>query len=695
MKDERLYIDGELVDIDDTTKITMNIKSNLFRDVSKIASNSTYTVKLPKTVRNQMILKHADLVQARDNYPYLTHTARYFRNGVEVIKDGRLTVLQVTETAIEVCIVWGLYPNFNKLINAGTTLNQLKSNDRLLYKSSNDVNTYEDALKANYFYANYDVWNHEKKVDYTWRSGESMVYPKTVDSTMRFTSTTFGRSQRMANDTGVENLHPVVKASYVLELVKKQTGIDFSFVGDAKEYIDTLIIPLISKKSNELTFDGHLKADLQATTNYGALSVNITEASSVFEAKVGDGVSVLNVKSDANVIIDFKGEWQFDITGARPNGHGSWSYNGDSMRYDNYNFRHFCYIKMTVTNGTENTEYIIGSDGQINILKVPSGYQGVCKFEYSGYGKVEVKAGGSVKLEWLSDGGLKDAQFLGGTLKATLSSDENVPSGGYYPIAYNLPKIKIIDFVKFLAAITGTFPLQMSKDKIVEFVPLSTVWDNKGQAKDWTGRIIAQGNENKPKAIDFRMEDYAQHNYYKWKADDKVLGDYNGDLAINNETLDTEKTIFEFPFAATDGNNVPMYTAPDYTSSGEGGDFGTGKRKENGEEGKTTTEEKKPSYNACKDRILRLTRGNDGKAVAVFDINMQEIIRDKYRHIAESLQNTKIVTETVRIRDLELIDFDETKPVYLAQYGSYFAITEIKAEENGYAEVTMFQLYND
>lgn len=693
MKDERLYIDGELVDIDDTTKITMNIKSNLFRDVSKIASNSTYTVKLPKTIRNQMILKHADLVQARDNYPYLTHTARYFRNGVEVIKDGRLTVLQVTETAIEVCIVWGLFPNFSKLMNAGTTLNQLKSNDRLLYKSSNDVNTYEDALKANYFYANYDVWNHEKKVDYTWRSGESMVYPKTVDSSMVFTSTTFGRSQKMANDTGVVNLHPVVKASHILELIRKQTRVNFSFVGDAKAYIDTLIIPLISKKSNELTFDGHLKADLQATTNYGALSVNITEASSVFDAGAGDSISILNVKSDANVIIDFKGEWQFDITGARPNGHGSWSYNGDSMRYDNYNFRHFCYIKMTVTNGTENTEYIIGSDGQINILKVPSGYQGVCKFEYSGYGKVEVKAGGSVKLEWLSDGGLKDAQFLWGTLKATLSSDENVPSGGYYPIAYNLPKIKIIDFVKFLAAITGTFPLQMSKDNIVEFVPLSTVWDNKGHAKDWTGRIIAQGNENKPKAIDFRMEDYAQHNYYKWKADDKVLGDYNGDLAINNETLDTEKTIFEFPFAATDGNNIPMYTAPDASSSS--GDFGTGRREENGKEGKTTTEEKKPSYNACKDRILRLMKGNDGKAVAVFDINMQEIIKDKYRHIAESLQNAKIVTETVRIRDLELIDFDETKPVYLAQYCSYFAITEIKADENGYAEVTMFQLYND
>lgn len=694
MKDERVYIDGELVDIDDTTKITMNIKSNLFRDVSKIASNSTYTVKLPKTVRNQMILKHADLVQARDNYPYLTHTARYFRNGVEVIKDGRLTVLQVTETAIEVCIVWGLFPNFNKLINAGTTLNQLKSNDRLLYKSSNEVNTYEDALKANYFYANYDVWTHEIKVDYTWRSGTEMTYPISHVYSFISSSAFYGGKRAGETDNGVENLHPVVKASYVLELVKKHTGIDFSFIGAAKEYIDTLIIPLINKKSNELTFDGQFKADIQASMNAGALPLKVTEASSVFDAGAGDSVYILNVKSDANVIIDFKGEWQFDITGARPNGRSSWTSNGETMTYDNYNFRNFYYLKMTVTNGTESTEYVIGKR-EHNMVKVPTGYQGVCKFEYSGYGKVEVKAGGSVKLEWLSDGGLRAAQFIGGTLKTTLSSDENVPSGGYYPIAYNLPKIKIIDFVKFLAAITGTFPLQMSKDNIVEFVPLSIVWDNKGQAKDWTGRIIAQGNENKPKAIDFRLEDYAQHNYYKWKTDDKVLGDYNGDLAINNETLDTEKTTFEFPFAATDGNNVPMYTAPDYTSSGEGGEFGTGRREENGDKGRTVTEENKPSYNACKDRILRLTKGNDGKAVAIFDIDMQEIIRDKYRHVAESLQNAKIVTETVRIRELELIDFDETKPVYLAQYGSYFAITEIKADENGYAEVMMFQLYND
>ena len=694
MRDERLYVDGELVDIDDATKITLSIKSNLFRDVSKIVSNSTYTVKLPKTARNQRILRHADLAQARDAFPYLTHSARYFRNGVEVVKDGRLTVLGVTETAIETCIVWGLFPNFSKLINAGTTLNQLRSDDRLLYKEGNVTNTYEEAVNAKYFYAGYDVWKHEEKVDYTWRSGESVVYPpKAAGSSLGFTSITFGRSKKKS---GMENLHPVVKASYVLELIREQTNVDFSFVGSAKEYIDTLVIPLISKKSNELTFDGHLKADLRASVIPGALSLSVTEASSVFEAKVGDGVEVLSVKSDASVIMDFTGEWQFDITGARPSGGRSEYLDGVRVMYDDYNFHYFNYIKMTVSNGAENTEYIIGSNGQLNRVSVPSGYQGLCRFEYSGHGKVEVRAGGSVKFEWLSDAPqfrwLKAAQFLGGTLKVTLASNDSVPNGGYFPIAYNLPNIKIVDFVKFLAAVTGTYPLQMSRDGVVEFVPLSTVWDNKGRAMDWTGRVIAQGNENKPKAINFRMEGYARHNRYKWKADDTVLGDYDGDLTINDETLEAERTVFEFPFAATDGDNVPMYTVPDVSLSEKDGHFGG--RGEN--DAKTTgTEARGPSYRACKDRILRLKKGDDGKAMAVFDIYMQEILNEKYRHVKDSLRNMKVITETVRVRDLELVDFDETRPVYLAQYGSYFAITEIRADEKGYAKVTMFKLYND
>lgn len=694
MKDERLYINGELVDIGTDTKITMNIKSNLFRDVSKIASNSTYTVKLPKTVRNQMLLQHADLVQSKDGYPYVTHRAQYFRNGVEVISNGRVTVLKVSEDSIEISILWGLFPNFSKMLSEGATLNQLKSDDVIMFNSANTPISYIESTINNYFYAGYDVWKKEKAVDYTWGAGSRMIFPEEETSESSY-SGHYGKGK--GSGDSVYYLHPVAKAAWVLRLIKENKGIDFQFTGEAKQYINSLVIPLISKKSNELTFRNSFKAEMKPTDEKGSLSLWITEDNNVFEGSTGAVVQSLSVKSDANVIFDIKGRWQFDITGHKPTGYsGAGSFGGSSAAtYDDHMFKYGYWLKMRIVNGANVEEYVFGKDGEHFRVTVPSGYQGVCRFEYSGYGKIEVKAGSIVNFEWLSDGSLKDAKFLGGTIKATLSAGETVPSGGFFPIASNLPNVKIIDFVKFLAAITGTFPLQLSQDGVVKFVPLSTVWNNKAEAKDWTRRLIAQGAENKPKEIEFVFNDYAQHNLYKWKEDDTVLGKYNGDLRVNNDTLEVEKVVFEFPFAATDGDNVPMYGSGKAGEKELVGDVTIGEKegKPKGGGSGGAAGDSEPPYSACKDRILRLRSGENGKAQAFFDINMQDIINTKYRNISDSLQRAKIITEKIRISDLELIGFDETKPVYLAQYGSYFAVTEIKADDNGIADVTMLQLY--
>ena len=52
-----------------------------------------------------------------------------------------------------------------------------------------------------------------------------------------------------------------------------------------------------------------------------------------------------------------------------------------------------------------------------------------------------------------------------------------------------------------------------------------------------------------------------------------------------------------------------------------------------------------PDYNACNDRILRLTKDENGKATLMFDINMQNIIDEKYAEVVQTLQNAKIVKE--------------------------------------------------
>ena len=133
--------------------------------------------------------------------------------------------------------------------------------------------------------------------------------------------------------------------------------------------------------------------------------------------------------------------------------------------------------------------------------------------------------------------------------------------------------------------------------------------------------------------------------------------------------------MFEFPFSACDGNNVPMYEGLNYSA---GSSF--------------TPEGTEPSYSSCNSRILRMTGEPSDKASCIFDINMQSIIDDKYQNVVETLRNTKLIKENVKMSDIELLNFDETKPVYLAQYGAYFAVIEIKSQSNGIAEATMLEL---
>jgi hypothetical protein len=71
---------------------------------------------------------------------------------------------------------------------------------------------------------------------------------------------------------------------------------------------------------------------------------------------------------------------------------------------------------------------------------------------------------------------------------------------------------------------------------------------------------------------------------------------------------------------------------------------------------------------------------------------MQDVLDTKYRELVRTLQNVKVVRERVILSDSELQQFDETKPVYLSQYGRYFAVIEIKSEGDGVSEVTMLQL---
>lgn len=675
MRDERLYIDNELVDINADTRITMDIRSNLFRSITDLANNSTLSIRLPKTARNQRIFEHVDLVQSTGDFAYNGHYVRYVRNGVELIPYGDVTVLRVTDTAIEITIRWGLGGLLEYFMRKGIMLNELEFSNKIILEKENEIHKRTELLERGYGYAMYDPFVHEDNVSYEWRSSHYMTLPSSGGRQVN--EWRWGGRNSGSGVPKKTYIHPVVCASWVLGKIKELYNMEFRFTKKEKEYIDTLVMPLVTKKPNALTYSDKYFADLRPTTDNGRVPLNVIGGNGLFNVE-GD---TLVAATTADVLFDIKGKWEFSLQGMNPSGtggHGGGFWNEDGTgtaggKYDKFTTANAHWLEMKITGGEERT-YIMGADNTSGFtFSVPSGYRGMVAFDYVGYGKIRINEGERITFEWNKASvfsPLKAVKFNGGSVAAALMKGDNVPYNTYYPIAANLPKIKVLDFVKFLSAVTGSFPIKgESTEWHTTFKPLTAIWEGRKDARDWTNRVIAQGSENKPKDIAFRLDGYAQNNWYRWKKDEGVNGNYDGNMQVNNKTLDKEVTLFEFPFAATDGDNVPMY-----------------------KDNSTPTEYKEPTYKACKDRILRIGEDKGGYATLYFDMDMQRILSEKYGLIRNALQNVKIITEKMRIRDTDIAHFDETRPIYLAQYGAYFAILQIRTDDNGLADVSMLKL---
>lgn len=184
MKKEELYIDNNLVDIDSSTAITLNYKSNLFTDVSKVVSNNTYSIKLPITLRNCRIIDNAHLPSCLTRYPRINHAERYLRNGVEIVSNANVTLMEVAET-INVAMAWGNVSAFADIVN----------DDRKLQDLSYGIVEDEDFI----------VWSRE------------------LGNSPRLPWVNYG----FKDDDMNAWFHPAVSAKWILNRISQDSGVSF------------------------------------------------------------------------------------------------------------------------------------------------------------------------------------------------------------------------------------------------------------------------------------------------------------------------------------------------------------------------------------------------------------------------------------------------------------------------------------
>ena len=651
MNDERLYIDGVLADLGEQTRITLSLNSNLFRDISKMAGNFSYTIKLPNTAHNRQLIENSDTLNMTTLYPYGTHTADYYRNGVGVVLGAKAVLLSVKDD-IEISLSWGVTEGLRRLATEGLTLNQLPNDLSITWVLNNYPVPLWSAIE------NHTAWN---------------------DTPILYAMSNYFKPKDQAEEQFTcPYIRPCVRVPHILHTIEQYYGLtlDFSAVWDAIKY---LALPLTGIKALYNTDCDTIEVTSFVAPPEGVtLAYKIVSSAGVFGESVGVEVTRLSVvNSTKDVVLNLTLTGQF----ARPQGD---TYTDAVVRVVRYNAQ-------DVQQGYDDVE-IVKTDTTPTYVTLTATATLAYTMAAGDYLTITIAS------DTLDDPSLVASGFIGSTFEGredTGGSDESyddkvpeVVEGNAYPAYPNLPAVKITDFIKTLCALAGAFP-KNQQGNTIEFLPFGVLWDNMPSAYDWTRRIEPSAELDKPKEMAYKMGEYAQNNWYRYTGeDDAYKGEADGNLPVPNTTLDLSKDFFKIPFAPSPCEvvrrwvRIPIYTLENYDALIEG-------------------TQGAPVYKAndVKPRIVMLAEqiftqgGQQPRTIATFDgLGMQTAISTKYQDIQNALSYCVVIKETIRLTDLELQAFDETIPVYLAQYGAYFAVTEIKADDEGNADVTLFKI---
>ena len=81
---ERIYINGVLMEQSDTKGISLVYQSQLFSDIDSIVSNRTNSVDFPMTRNNLLAIDRSHLPGIDSIYAYRRHRAIYIRDGLRL-----------------------------------------------------------------------------------------------------------------------------------------------------------------------------------------------------------------------------------------------------------------------------------------------------------------------------------------------------------------------------------------------------------------------------------------------------------------------------------------------------------------------------------------------------------------------------------------------------------------------------------
>ncbi len=209
-------------------------------------------------------------------------------------------------------------------------------------------------------------------------------------------------------------------------------------------------------------------------------------------------------------------------------------------------------------------------------------------------------------------------------------------------------------------------------DTGVSFIPVETIIENKGNAVDWSKKLVPTGWTAKETSYTFG--DFAQKNYLRYEENENAKS-ADGYMVVQNKTLDHEKDLVKLPYTAG-GDNGDMRAVPYFKWSDDG----------------TIVE-----LEDCGDRIMQLvisfdSQGKEDARLDFSDLKFQNrVSRFGLSFYQDIIKSPFVIKDTFRLTEIDLKNIDYTIPVYIERYAAFFAIISIKSQGD-YSECELLKL---
>lgn len=680
------------VDLNTPSGITLNFKSNIFGDLSKITCSYTYTFKLPLTINNRIIFESAEDVRTSSSMVRRRLKAEYNQNGIPLFSNANLYI-ESTESAFNAVMTWGVI-------------------DGLQVLKDNDISIRELGLVAKPVFGPCNA-----KID-EWKNTLDFAKPL-YNAGLPYISSTGWKDQY---DTYSVFPLPVIPVYRLIQLInskystKFNLGEAFSYGGSTsnKDLISYGVIPCVNAEApadamNESVFASYIGSYMYDSNYAGVSHVLLggkNDPAPTIDlyslVKISDGRTV-GVKMNSNIgcEIQLDGFLKMKFT-HEPN-----QYNGQGtveMGAPDTSGITPKLVAYYTTDGTTATQ--CGSvEGKFSYSNDWCWHFNFSKDEGKDRLTFEAPAGSIIFLAIEADA--NNLKLKAATIQKLIRfysvedaslikwSYPEAEAGSYaMDLMSNLPDISCMTFIKALFFMLGAFPSLNTSNEIVPvyYIDIKNNLNN-GKILDWSKRITTDVNVL-PSKITYEVSGFGQNNYYLMKNDNiegdgvedesDVYGSGIGCIKVPNELLDRNKTIIQLPFY---GPYIKNKKEP-HLATGNTLKFWY-------YDNEVKTKEAKP----CFGMIIPFQQMEYGSPTGVVWMSMkiwnefpQINSESSYSYLSEILADPIVITENFNLNEIDLRDIDYSTPIYLNKYNSYFAIVFITRDSKGVCKCELIKL---